>query len=278
MWRRNAAIGAGLVALLLIGQPEGVARAQATDSALLRVVNMSPDAPPVDLQLDGAVAASGVAFRTASPYTAQASGTRALRVTASGQPANAIVTASLPLQPGQALTLVVVGRVPELSLLPLQDDNSPPPAAKARVRFVHAVPDAPQVDVAAQGGPVLFPHIGFQGISDYTTVDPGTYALDVRPAGTTTVAFTVPSLTLRPGQVVTVFASGLLAQNTIRAIPVEYVSAEAQLPVAVAHAGTGGPLGADTALGASTVALAFSAIGALFAATALLGRRRRIRR
>jgi hypothetical protein len=276
MWRRPAIMGTFIVTALLGGLPAATAAAQTTDRALVRLVNMSPDAPPVDLNLDGQPAATGVAFRSASPYAAQTSGTHDLRVMLAGQPAQTVVTANLPLQDGQALTLAAVGRVAELSLLPLQDDNSPPPPDKARVRFVHVVPDAPQVDVAVQGGSVLFPHLGFRGVSDYTTVNPGTYTLDVRPAGTATVAFTVPALTLRAGQVVTVFASGLLAQNSIRAIPIEYLAGpEAQVPVAMVHAGRGGPLGADTTLSPLERLVLVGIIGGLCAAACLVGSARR---
>jgi hypothetical protein len=158
-----------------------------------------------------------------------------------------VASAALPLTAGQTLTLAAVGRLGDVSLLPLQDDNSPPAEGKVKVRFVHAVPDAPTVDIAVQGGTVLFPRVGFQSVAGYVEVDPGVYSLDVRPTGSEVVAFSVPNLSLQAGQVVTVFASGLAAANSVRAIPVWYTDVgEGSLPSVMARAGAGRALRAHS--------------------------------
>jgi hypothetical protein len=86
---------------------------------------------------------------------------------------------------------------------------------------VHASPDAPAVDIAvADGGPVLFSNISFKEIGDYLPVDAGTYDLEVRVAGTETVALEVPGLTLNDGTVYTVFAMGLAGgEPALTAVP-----------------------------------------------------------
>jgi hypothetical protein len=89
------------------------------------------------------------------------------------------------------------------------DDNTLPAAGKAHVRFIHLSPDAPAVDVAVTSGPILFSNVAFKEASSYLPVDAGTYDLQVRLAGTTTVALSVPGVTLDAGKVYTVFAEGL---------------------------------------------------------------------
>jgi hypothetical protein len=103
----------------------------------------------------------------------------------------------------------------------LTDNNSQPAAGKAHVRFVHASPDAPAVDIAvADGGPVLFSNVAFKGVGDYLPVDAGTYDLEVRVAGTENVALEVPGLTLNDGTVYTVFAMGLAGgEPALTAVP-----------------------------------------------------------
>jgi hypothetical protein len=59
------------------------------------------------------------------------------------------------------------------------------------VRFIHLSPDAPAVDIAVKGGPILFKDIAFEKASTYLAVKPGAYDLEVRPTGTTTVALAV---------------------------------------------------------------------------------------
>jgi hypothetical protein len=62
----------------------------------------------------------------------------------------------------------------------LTADGSTPAAGNGWVRFLHASPDAPAVDIAvADGGPVLFPNVSFQSFTEYAPVPAGTYDLEV---------------------------------------------------------------------------------------------------
>ena len=83
------------------------------------------------------------------------------------------------------------------------------------MRFVHTSADAPDVDVAVTAGPVLFGDVPFRGASSYANVDSGSYDLEVRVAGTETVALPLPEWTER-GTNYTVFAIGLLADGSLK--------------------------------------------------------------
>jgi LPXTG-motif cell wall-anchored protein len=134
--------------------------------------------------------------------------------------------------------VVAVGQLANIEPLVLIDNNSAPAAGKAHVRFVHASPDAPAVDIAvANGGPVLFSNIPFKGVGDYLPVDAGTYDLEARIAGTETVALSVPGVTLADGAVYTIFAMGLAeGEPALTAVP----SMDASYPVATTLPVTGG--------------------------------------
>jgi hypothetical protein len=75
------------------------------------------------------------------------------------------------------------------------------------------------VDVAVTGGPVLFGDVPFRAASQYGAVDAGTYDLEVRVAGTSTVALPLPGVGLNGGTNYTVFAVGLLADGSLDALP-----------------------------------------------------------
>jgi len=64
--------------------------------------------------------------------------------------------------------------------------------------------------VALAGGAVLFPNTAFKGYSAFTPVDAGTYDLEVRLAGTSTVVLPLPGVTLEAGRIYTVFARGFV--------------------------------------------------------------------
>jgi hypothetical protein len=259
----------GAIALALAALPAPVADAQATTR--LRVLHMSPDAPAVDVLVDGQRAISNLAFKAATDYAAIPSGQRNARVTPAGQNQTAVIDANPDLPAGQDLTVVAVGRVAQIEALTLQDDNRAPSAGKAKVRFVHASPDAPAVDIAVAGGPVLFPNVQFKGVAGYNEVDAGTYNLEVRAAGTQDVALRVPNVALQPGQIVTIFAAGLAADGSLSAVPVVYSAAGTggQTPASMPRTGTGGGMTADTessgglVLGLVAAAVVAGGLGAL---------------
>jgi len=197
---------------------DGPTSASGTSAAQVRVAHLSPDAPAVDVKVDGTVVLAGVPFQAISEYLSVASGPRRIQVTPAGASAPVVIDATLDLAGGTAYTVAATGLLSNIAPLPLLDNRNPS-AARATVRFVHAGPDAPAVDVAVTGGPVLFSNVAFRGSTAYAAVDPGTYNLEVRVAGTSTVALRVPNVSLASGVNYTIFAAGLLSNGTLTALP-----------------------------------------------------------
>jgi len=177
--------------------------------AQVMAVHASPDAPAVDLLVDGAVAGSGLAFPNNTGYLPVASGTRNVKVNVAGT-GTTVVNADLTLSTGAHYTVFACDSVSRITPLVLTDDLTAPATGKAHVRFVHLSPNAPAVDVALQGGAVLFPNTAFKGHSAFTPVDAGSYDLEVRLAGTGTVVLPLPGVTLQAGKIYTVFAKGFV--------------------------------------------------------------------
>ncbi|HEX4921044.1 MAG TPA: DUF4397 domain-containing protein, partial [Candidatus Bathyarchaeia archaeon] len=111
-----------------------------------------------------------------------------------------------------------IGKLASIHPLVLPDDNSPVSLRMVRVRFVHASPDAPNVDIAVHNGPVIFSNITFGQNGGYITVPRGTYPLEVRLAGTNTVVLSLGNITLKGGSTYSVFAVGLVAENSLTAV------------------------------------------------------------
>ncbi len=180
----------------------------------VRVVHASPDAPAVDVWVDGAVAFEGAPFKGITPYATLTEGMHNFQVVPSGATEPVVIEADLDLQMDQDYTVVAVGQLENIEPLVLADNNAPPAEGKAHVRFVHASPNAPEVDIAvADGGPVLFGNVEFKEASDYLPVDAGTYDLEARLAGTEDVALSVPGVVLEEGTVYTIFAMGLVGED-----------------------------------------------------------------
>jgi hypothetical protein len=202
--------------------------------ARVRAVHASPDAPAVDILVNDGVAFANAPFKGITDYATLDSGTYNIKVVPTGATEPVVIQADLELA-GNDYTIVALGKLENIEPLVLIDNNSAPAAGKAHVRFVHASPDAPAVDIAVKGGPVLFSNIAFKEIGDYLPVDAGTYDLEVRLAGTETVALEVPGLALQAGTVYTVFAMGLAGgEPALMAIPSVDAMPSEMLP------GTGG--------------------------------------
>ena len=180
----------------------------------VRVVHASPDAPAVDVWVDGSIAFENAPFKGITPYATLSAGTHNFQVVPTGATEPVVIDGDYDLQMDQDYTIAAVGRLENIEPLAIADDNTLPAAGQARVRFVHLSPNAPEVDIAvADGGPVLFAGVEFKEAMDYLSVDAGTYDLEVRPAGTEDVALSVPGVALEDGAVYTVFAMGLLGEE-----------------------------------------------------------------
>lgn len=204
--------------ILIVGLLTTVAFAQA-GKARVRVVHASPDAPAVDVLVNDGVAFSNAPFKGITAYASLDTGKYNVKVVPTGAKEPVVIKADLTLE-AKDYTVVAVGKLNAIEPLVLVDNNSAPAAGKAHVRFVHASPDAPAVDIAVKGGPVLFSNIAFKGVGTYLPVDAGTYDLEVRLAGTQTVALAVPGVKLADGTVYTVFAMGLASgEPALTAVP-----------------------------------------------------------
>jgi hypothetical protein len=186
-------------------------------------VHASPDAPAVDLLVDGSVAGSGLAFPANTGYLSVGSGTRNLKVNVGGT-ATTVIDANLPVASGTSYTVFAADSVAKVAPVVLTDDLTTPAAGKAHVRFVHLSPNAPAVDVGLQGGGVLFADRAFKQFTPFTPVDAGTYDLEVRLAGTGTVVLPLPGIALAPGRIYTVFARGFAGGAGAQALGAQIIA------------------------------------------------------
>jgi len=122
------------------------------DTASLRVVHASPDAPNVNVRVDGQTSLQGVPYNTGSGFLPVKAGTIDIQVDAilpGGNTTPVIGPAQLDLGKDTKTTVLAVGKVATSTLEPLvlENPSNEIAAGNARVQVVHAAPDAPSVDV-----------------------------------------------------------------------------------------------------------------------------------
>lgn len=188
----------------------------AETEAFLRVAHLSPDGPAVDIWVDGEVVLEDVEYRDFSGYLEVGAGTHRIQVSPANQDTPIVIDAQVTLDEASYSTVAAIGRLAEITPLVLRDDLSRDPNM-ARLRFVHTGPDAPAVDITLTDGTPLFSGVEFQEASEYIEVPGGTYDLQVRVAGTETVALSFGNVVLTGNHTLSVFAVGLLSEGSLEA-------------------------------------------------------------
>jgi hypothetical protein len=140
---------------------------------------------------------------------------------------------------------------------------------------IHFSADAPAVDIATAGAApadAVVKNLAYPAASDYLALPGGSYDLEVRLAGTTTVALALPGVAIEDCNSYSVFAVGSAAAeplggNALQVVVAVDATAEATAPAPTGPAAT--PPATDTALpgsGSSTDGLGL--VAGLFVAGA----------
>jgi len=215
-----------LVAVLSVA---GLAHAQ---TASVQVIHNSPDpaAAVVDVYLNGDLAIDDFAFRTATPVLALPAEVEieiGIALGNSGGAQDILATFPVTLMADGAYVVMATGVLdptlpgnPEgldtaFTLNVFSPLTTSAPAGQVALLAYHGAPDAPTVDILADGVGVLVPELTYGEFAGYLTVPAAEYILRVTPAGDndTIVASFVAPLTDLGGGAAVVFASGFLSSR-----------------------------------------------------------------
>jgi hypothetical protein len=183
--------------------------ASTPQNSKVRVIHTSYDAPAVDIRVDGAVATANLAYGESSGYAEVPAGTRNVVVTPTGATAPEVINANLPIEANKEYTVFAVDQLASLSAIVAEDFRTAN-SSKAKIRFLHASPDAPAVDIKVGSGnsAPVFSNASFKDISGYVEVDQASYQFVVTAAGNTDEVLVFDQIAVQNGGVYTVVAHG----------------------------------------------------------------------
>ncbi|WP_132059931.1 DUF4397 domain-containing protein [Halorussus amylolyticus] len=200
------ALGVAGSAALVGGSATGSVVA-ADKQAYVRVAHASPDAPAVDVFVNGNAVLEGVEFGTISDYLELDPGEYTFEVAPAGEGRDAaVLQASASVNAGTFYTVAAIGTLDQIDAAVLTDNTT-------RLRAVHFAPDAPAVDVAVVDGPTLFEGLEFGDASGYREVNAGTYDLAVQVSESGDTVATFEGVTLAPSTTYSAFALGTVADD-----------------------------------------------------------------
>jgi hypothetical protein len=206
--------------------------------AMVRVVHASPDAPNVDIWVDGETVLTDVPFTAVSDYLALPAGDYEIAVSATGDTTPVIGPVSLTFEAGTRTTIAAHGLLADITAAVFTDDGTIADG-QAKLRAIHLSPSAPaDVDIAVQGGDVVVPGLAYPEASGYLTLDAGDYPLEIRAAGDTAAALQF-DVTLEANTNYTAFAMD--AADGVQVIAAVDATGEAMPDTALGQTSTGSP-------------------------------------
>jgi hypothetical protein len=222
----RAAIGGVLLCLfavlaLMLAFPASMVNAQddtVEADATVRVIHASPDAPAVDVLLDGQPLLENVEADSASEYLAITPETHRIQIVPTGQTADsALVDEEIDAAPGAAYIVAVYGRLNELQGAIIDVDLSEIEPGNARARLLNFSPDAGDVDIAETGGDVWFDDVALGEVTDYRDVTPGGISADLR-GDEDRVLQTIPELGFAEARAYDIVVLGQVADESLTVV------------------------------------------------------------
>ncbi|KGX94028.1 peptidase [Pontibacillus halophilus JSM 076056 = DSM 19796] len=245
----------------------GSTASAAHHEGMVRVLHASPDAPAVDVYVDGNAVVEGAEFKDATDYLNLEGGEHQVEVYAAGTKGSEepVISTSVNVEGGMAYTVAAVGTLDSIQLKVVQDSMDVT-EGKSKVRVGHFSPDAPAVDVGPIGGDALFSGAEFPMVTDYKELDPGTYDLEVRTADGGQQVLDLSGTMLEKNTVYSVFAV-----NTADSLEAIVLKDATLMPDSMPKTGMGGA--SETTNSNSALYVAAGAV-VLAAGTFLVFRRR----
>jgi hypothetical protein len=192
------------------------------ESAKVRVLHGAGDAPAVDVYAGGNLVLEGLEYAQVSDYLEVPGGEYQIQVVPSGASLDEgpiVIDAPLTFDSGTMTTVAATGSL-AAGIQPQVIADAPAPSADgSQVRIVHLSSDAPAVDVAPDAEAALIEGLSYPEDTGYVDLPAGSYDLEIRPAGSTDVAFDLDALTLDSGTSYSAFAVGGLGDGSFTVVP-----------------------------------------------------------
>ena len=193
-------------------------------SAAFFVVHASPNAPNVDVILNGGVYVQNFAYGSDSGYFLVQPGTYNLKVAAPSGSSVYAIDANTTLEAGKYYSIFAIDSASKLKAAIVQDVLSIPGTDSVRVRFFQFSPDAPYLNAkfkntvttdSLQYSGRSFNDQGNSGtLTDFKTIKAGTYNLDLSTPGSGTPFQSFTNMVFISGKSYTVYLKGFYGATT----------------------------------------------------------------
>lgn len=182
-------------------------------NSFVRMFHASPNTKNVDIYANDKILVKNLPYRGFSEYLNLPSGNYNIKIFLTGDKMNPILNTTLTFGPKTIYTVAIANTLDNLFLIPYIDPIIPHEKNKAYLRFTQLSLNTPKVDITLPNGEVLFQNVYFGENTNYVSLSPGTYTLQIRPSGTSKIALIIPNIRLRGNKFYTMYSIGILGKT-----------------------------------------------------------------
>lgn len=153
-------------------------------NSLVRIFHAAPQAPAVDVYIDGKPFVKNISYKEFSKYANVPKGIDKITLYVAGNDTQPVLEQDLDINAGSIFTMAITGNLDNLSVVPLEESIEQMPSRdNTIVRFVHLSPNAPDINIL-NGDSQLVEELEFREFSDYLPLPFGEYNFKVQNSET----------------------------------------------------------------------------------------------
>lgn len=182
---------------------------QPVEVAYVSLYNASPNSPDLDIVVDNRlINLYPLEYTDHTGYLRFFTGERNLQFSPYSAN-NVIVDTVFTLEPNNAYSIFIADTYQSAEALLLEDNTGTPAEGNAKIRFVNLSPDAPDVNLSADGEQEsFFNDISFKESTEFKEVEADAYDFQIMSTDQEQVLLDVPDISLQPGWYYTMLVRG----------------------------------------------------------------------
>ena len=175
----------------------------------VRILHAVPNAPNVDVYLNGSLISTNLAFGKISKYATLSPGEYEFQLFPTGTYDKPLLTQTVQLIANSNYTVAIVTLANNLYLFRLKDDNLPITKAQAFLRFINLSSNSPLLSLALPNGVVLFNQAEYLETTGYYQLSSGIYNFEILLGSSQTSTKYIKNITLDGSKFYTIYIIGL---------------------------------------------------------------------
>jgi len=198
-------------------------------SAKMRTIHLTPKADAADVYVNNTLVQTDLEYRDVGGYTDVKPGLVDFQLVPAKKGCPPWIDCRLKIYCDQYVTVAAMGTTEGDMHSVMYNDDVETDFGKAKLRIIHASPDAPSLDILMtpmdrngssqedRCNPTepQYKNLCFKDASTYETFEPGNYEFRANISLSCRSVLTIPRMTLCPGVNYTIFIIGLTRNNTL---------------------------------------------------------------